>query len=521
MKKLIVSLIFITTIFQALYSNCSIFLLNNFPDNGSNSGILKIYVSGGTGNYNYSWSHGVTGLNLNEVFNLPSGLYCVTIQDVSDSTCIIDTCVFVSLDTNFCSFNNSFIIQNESYPNTFDGSILVNTTGGPSGQYFYLWNNGNTTNNITSLASGIYTLSTSDSLCNALGIFTYDTVNVGLDSSMIAVWPGDADNNGVVNITDIFPIGISYNVSGPIRVDYSPLWINQYSYPWNDSISILSLNNAMVDCNGDGIINEFDADLILINYQLTHSKSSSNNSSSVNSVPIFLSTSVDTIVMGDTIHLDVVLGEISNPIDSIYGIAFSVNFDESFLDTITNYVKFTKKPTSWFDTSGFESFNIQKKTSGKLNIGICRKVKHNTSGFGIIGHLEVVTADDISAKTFGILDSIHFEISDITAITYHLDTLNIIPENKTIYLTDNSTNIHQKNKSPKLNIFPNPTQHSLTVKSDEIIQKIEVYDAIGNMVLSSNKSDINQLDVSILLPGHYVIKVTFDNITKHIHFIKN
>jgi hypothetical protein len=58
-------------------------------------------------------------------------------------------------------------------------------------------------------------------------------------------------------------------------------------------------------------------------------------------------------------------------------------------------------------------------------------------------------------------------------------------------------------------VFPNPTNNVITVKSDQVIQEIQVLDIAGKSVLSINNS--NTADISVLAPGIYYLNLQFDN----------
>jgi hypothetical protein len=58
-------------------------------------------------------------------------------------------------------------------------------------------------------------------------------------------------------------------------------------------------------------------------------------------------------------------------------------------------------------------------------------------------------------------------------------------------------------------VFPNPTNNVITVKSDQVIQEIQVLDIAGKSVLSINNS--NSADISVLASGIYYLTLKFDN----------
>jgi hypothetical protein len=88
------------------------------------------------------------------------------------------------------------------------------------------------------------------------------------------VWPGDTNNDGIVDTADIFPIAIYYNRTGPIRPNATLIWTGQpMPTPWTP------VEATYADANGDGVVNSIDVIAIGINYSQTHSVSSSPSSS--------------------------------------------------------------------------------------------------------------------------------------------------------------------------------------------------------------------------------------------------
>jgi len=80
----------------------------------------------------------------------------------------------------------------------------------------------------------------------------------------VAVFPGDCDNNGIVNELDILPIGINFLSTGDPRYETSFVWQNHFTPTWIDTAV------TYADANGDGIVNEIDVIGIGVNWRNTH-----------------------------------------------------------------------------------------------------------------------------------------------------------------------------------------------------------------------------------------------------------
>ena len=140
---------------------------------GFADGNISLNVSGGTGSYSFLWDNGVTFSNLN---NVSSNQYNITILD--SNNCLFVDSFIVTQPTQI--FNNS-VFNNPSCNGFLNGNINVLVSGGvPS--YSYLWNTGDTTQNLQNISSGQYSVIITD---NNNCIFN-DTVDL-IDPSSISV----------------------------------------------------------------------------------------------------------------------------------------------------------------------------------------------------------------------------------------------------------------------------------------------------------------------------------------------
>jgi hypothetical protein len=91
------------------------------------------------------------------------------------------------------------------------------------------------------------------------------TANLTLQSTYLRIYPGDTDNNGVVNALDILPVGIYFLISGRARSGAKISWLGQRTPSWDTSAA------TYADANGDGVIDENDIVGIGVNWGNTHS----------------------------------------------------------------------------------------------------------------------------------------------------------------------------------------------------------------------------------------------------------
>lgn len=115
------------------------------------SATVTASATGGSGTYTFAWPNGATSAST----TLPAGTWCVTIDDGScqDTACVILTDPAPIVAT-------ASTLQNESCVQD-DGSVTVNVTGNQGGLTF-AWSSGGSTQTLTGLDSGTYTVTVTD-----------------------------------------------------------------------------------------------------------------------------------------------------------------------------------------------------------------------------------------------------------------------------------------------------------------------------------------------------------------------
>ncbi|HCW06203.1 MAG TPA: hypothetical protein DGG95_02435, partial [Cytophagales bacterium] len=130
------------------------------------SGAINLTVTGGTMPYTFLTSNGATTEDLQ---NLTAGSYFVTVTD--SSGCQMSASVYVYKKTFQV---NAHITQPKCYGDS-TGSIILSPTGGTA-HYQYTWSTGATTDSLTNLTGGTYTVTVTDSTgCSSLFVYTLTT----------------------------------------------------------------------------------------------------------------------------------------------------------------------------------------------------------------------------------------------------------------------------------------------------------------------------------------------------------
>ena len=145
----------VVSITSANTTNCS----------GCCNGTASASATGGTAPYAYHWS---TGANCANISSLCAGTYSVTVTDAAGCTKTGSVCIVCVPP---CNLTLSGVVTNVSCNGGNNGSIDFTVTGGSS--YTYHWNTNASTQDISGLAAGSYSVTvTSAGGCSGVKSFT-------------------------------------------------------------------------------------------------------------------------------------------------------------------------------------------------------------------------------------------------------------------------------------------------------------------------------------------------------------
>ncbi len=96
-----------------------------------------------------------------------------------------------------------------------------------------------------------------------------DPIYVYVTACGAFVWPGDCNNDGITNATDVLFIGLRYNQTGPARASQGCAWEAKCATAW------ATPNAVYADANGNGTVNAADVLCIGLNYNKTHTTAAS------------------------------------------------------------------------------------------------------------------------------------------------------------------------------------------------------------------------------------------------------
>ena len=199
---------------------------NDISCNGSANGTATAIATGGTSPYSYTWSNAANGASLN---GLAAGTYTVTATDANG--CVASTAAVTVTEPSALNIGITATTPNANGV----GDVNISVGGGTT-PYTYLWSNGATTQDITGVQAGTYTVTVTDGNgCTDVSSASIITsVGVTNGNISVSVFPNPTDALATLSVvlansSDV-TIEIS-NVSGQVirTINDATVVNNQYT----------------------------------------------------------------------------------------------------------------------------------------------------------------------------------------------------------------------------------------------------------------------------------------------------
>ncbi len=292
--------------------------------------------------------------------------------------------------------------------------------------------------------------------------------------SGLIVWPGDTNNDGIVNQVDILPLGLYWSSTGPARAEASMAWTGQICTPWTPE------NATYADANGDGTVNQVDVLPIGLNWNKTHTlaaipdaifRSDKRGRGLKKPLsPTLRVNLVGEVAPNNTCSFEVVAENVAD----LFGLSFElVCLPMTFVDSLW------VEEGSWLG-SDIVFYPVVDLANGKVSIGMSRKAgQGGVSGSGTVAtimarfkdcepvHTEICLQNVVANDSQG--NSIQFEIVNYT-ITTSVSTNSVSEVPKSYALLQN---------------YPNPFNPETTIEfaiPEQAQVRLEIYDIQGRMI---------------------------------------
>lgn len=319
------------------------------------------------------------------------------------------------------------------------------------------------------------------------------------------VWPGDANNDGVVNSRDITSIGGGFNKSSLSnkRILAVTTWNEQTCSNWGDDYNGVNLKHA--DCNGDGVINFDDIPTVNSNYSLSISKMDELIEVDPNGPPLLIKPLKDTVYSSDSIDFGIYLGSEDILAEDVYGVSMTLKHDVSEVFGGNNSATFAG---SWLGTKDVDMITLSVSLNDGIDIGLARIDQQNRTGQGYLSTVRVIIPDNLTE----IQRNLNLYLTDLLIVSYEGDTIlpNVIATDTVVVL--NSNNVNQSLFDSKVQIFPNPTTGVLNYRSSIDVDEICIRDLYGRKVFRKVNPNFHELiDLKKLPKGIYFYSVYVNN----------
>ena len=337
-------------------------------------------------------------------------------------------------------------------------------------------------------------------------IISTATVFINVQPFNSLIFPGDADQNGKVENFDVLTIGLAYNLTGPGRFNASAL----NSLAWSPS-NLMNTDPGAADCNGDGIVDSMDAQLVSDNYgQISPEglRSEVDTSTCGNGIPFYIqAVAGDTVTNGDTLRVSINLGQAGSQIDA-YGLAFSLDYDTEFIPH--NSINFSTASSWLLPTDSGLFFSHESTTQGRVDMALTNTNQHDAQGGGQVLYGIIPIDDNIC----GIVHSpgwynLILKLHTTRLINKYNEVQDICAQQAAIRVYKNVTAVHEISAND-IHLYPNPTNGKIFISAEQI-ELIDITDLAGRKIYSATFNTVAQTTIDIkalgIEAGAYLVQV--------------
>ena len=335
------------------------------------------------------------------------------------------------------------------------------------------------------------------------------------------VWSGDTNNDGIVSLSDLLPIG---RYLGSVQPSDGPLntesWYGKKASEW-DNVPALKYVNT----NGDRFIS--DADTVAVRKYLGKTHGIIAKDIPIQNFTVKLRGNT-TVKPGEAVNLEVFIGDKSKPAIDLYGFTLSLPFNKQIFDL--------SKSSLTFDSRSWVAYNspVFALTSSNNDRGVMEAAYTRTSGkaadgFGKVGTARIIVIDIAGIKPPNGSNELQVTLggqataSDVNGNAY---SLYVEPFTLTIDFSDSKEKATptlpvepvlspRYNEGVEIGIFPNPATDFVNIKSynNGLIRTVQLVNMSGQILFESNNINQSELEISIAnrVTGVYYVRVLTEN----------
>lgn len=341
------------------------------------------------------------------------------------------------------------------------------------------------------------------------------------------VWPGDTNNDGVVDVGDLLPIGLAMGQQGTPRLSGDDArWAPQYSADWTQG-QLNGVNLKYVDADGDQMITAMDTAVVMANMGLGHGLRPQMQNFSTFQLSL---RGPVTAEPGDLVILDVFIGASDVVVEDLFGIRWPFVYDNNVVEAGSVAIDYAEGSWASYD-SPIISIGDNDEENGVLHSAMTRTGVHGTSGYGQVAQVSAVVVEDL----FGIRD-VTEETEEEGGITItlgggegatvmsgsgHLDAVTVNPfelrirQQAPTEVADLTPAVATDYLDGKLLAYPNPTSANLVVhlNGQQRFSALQLTDLTGRVVLSEQGLETNHRELFLgdFPNGTYILTLTTES----------
>ena len=330
------------------------------------------------------------------------------------------------------------------------------------------------------------------------------------------VYPGDTNNDGIVNMKDVLPIGLCMGEEGTERYaeTITTDWYGQYAADWNDLVERPGFDLKHIDTDGDSIISHLDTAAIRQYYGAINNIIPTAETPAA--LPIYLKyDNTTTPQPGDLVTFEVYLGDSLDYTEyalDIHGITSSLNYDPSFVQEGSMNISFPTDTWMAYDAPTL-GMSYDFPENGKIDFGFTRTNGVSIDGYGMIARVDFVIIEDLVDTRPGeeAYFTLPFNLSGTGIMNAAGDTYSLGDTEMTIDINIPAEDEQNIVNNADLRVFPNPTANVVNLYLNGYgneVETYEIYNISGQlMTTAAVAAKSATIDVSAWNAGLYVVRV--------------
>ncbi|NND07899.1 MAG: T9SS type A sorting domain-containing protein [Saprospiraceae bacterium] len=314
------------------------------------------------------------------------------------------------------------------------------------------------------------------------------------------VWPGDHNNDGMVDVQDAVVLATNLGFTGPARdhLDDTPFWFGELGHDWPQSFAYGTENLKYADGNGDGMVTLSDLEAINQYYEFAHGLVAT-PPSPIHATTLNLDLLTPEVQPGEWAIVEVSLGSPSAQVDAMLGLNFSFEVSGRYVDSSS--VQFNISKNGIFTPLNSVVAWAKSPRDGRIDVGIGKTDREPITGHGVLGEIRFIVEEDLNG--FRSLK----DLLDIPISITRIGLLGISGDIASLPTVRQRISLAMKQPATNISLYPNPTGNLIHLTQP--IGAYEIFDLQGTRILTGNltSQSFGSIDVSNLATGIYMLRI--------------